>query len=478
MKLWQKIFIVTLLMVIAAIDLTAILLLSNNHSLLVQREQQRAASEHEYLSAMIKDNTLYERLRQGKVRLTDQEVTAAIRSIFEMDSKKQAAGFSLYLDNSRVLSSTGLPAEAEKAAIDGLTASNGGYFLQIIKTEAGERMLVSSAVKLEGKGYILLTSSDVSEIFTLRGEQIAYVQQMSVVCALVAAGVLLLVVLRLMLPLRRINLGTKEIAQGRYEKRLKVKGHDEIAELAANMNLMAQAVQDNVESLEKVAEDRRRFIANLAHEMKTPLTSILGFADLLRVRRTVSESERRDYAGVIVEETRRLRALSGKLMELITVGSTELDWEYVELSELMSEVEASLIPIFKNNGMTLKVHVENVVVSADKELLKSLIYNLVDNAVKASKNGEEVVIAGRREDDEYCLAVRDYGIGIAKEELDKITEPFYMVDKSRSRKSGGAGLGLSLCAKIVEIHKAQLMIESEPRKGTTVYILFSKEALV
>ena len=478
MKLWQKIFICTLLLVIAAVDLTAVLLLANNNKLAVQREQQRAASEHEYLAAMMKDNTLYERLQMGTVRLNDEEVADTIRSTFDMDSANRSAGFSLYLNEKRILSNTGLPRETEQAAMDGLKASHADYFLLITQVKSGEEILIASTVKLEGKQYTLVTSSDITEVFTLLDEQVGYVQKMSVICALGAAMVLLLVVIHLLRPLRRINLGTKEIAQGHYEKRLKVKGHDEVAELAANMNVMAKAVQENVEDLKRVAENRRRFIANLAHEMKTPLTSILGFADLLRVQRHISDTDRQDYAGVIVEETKRLRSLSGKLMELITLGNTKLDWEAVELSAMLEEVKASLLPILQKQSIQFTMHVETATLQGDKELLKSLLYNLVDNAIKASQSGGAIELRGKKTNKGYCIEVEDHGIGIAKEELKRITEPFYMVDKSRSRKAGGAGLGLALCMEIAAVHKAKMTIQSELYQGTLIMVHFPEEVLL
>ena len=240
---------------------------------------------------------------------------------------------------------------------------------------------------------------------------------------------------------------------------------------------MADSIETNVDSLEQVADNQKTFIANLAHEMKTPLTSILGFADILRVKKVVTEAERREYAGVIVEETKRLRSLSGKLMELITVGNTQLDFQRISLPDLVREVEISLQPSLALREMNLRCVVPDVEVRVDKELFKSLLYNLADNAMKASKAGQTVeFLGGLAPDGHPVLIVSDSGMGIPQKEIAKIVQPFYMLDKVRSRKAGGAGLGLALCVEIARLHGIRLTIESELGKGTQVYLTFDGEA--
>ena len=337
MKLWQKIFLCSLALVILAIDVTSVLLLSNSHRLTVMREEQNAVSEHKYLSVMLKDNVIYERLKQNKVFLTEEEVIQVTQSAFEPQSSARTIGLSLYTGQRRLLSYNGRSEQLEVSILQSASQSSvlnqvqglGGYALEIVDDGDASYLIVISQIILESQPYYLMTSSDVTEIYTLYKQQLNYVLVMSMICATVIASVLLIVVWLLLLPLRRINEGTRQIAQGNYSKRLPEKGSTEFSQLSRNMNEMAEAIEHNIKDLESVAEDRNTFIANLAHEMKTPLTSILGFGDLLRIKRTVDDKERREYAGIIVEETKRLKTLSGKLMELITVGSTQLDWQTV-----------------------------------------------------------------------------------------------------------------------------------------------------
>ena len=276
-----------------------------------------------------------------------------------------------------------------------------------------------------------------------------------------------------MVPLTRLNRATKRIAGGDYSERIQIKGRDELSELAENMNIMADSVEENIMLLSETAENRRQFINNLTHEMKTPLTSILGFADIIRIKRNITSKELSEYSGIIVEEAKRLKNLSGKLMELITVGETNLEFVSISSRELVNQIQLVLKPILDKNDITLMTQCDENILTVDCELFKSMILNLIDNAIKASKSGKTIYLTGTSGlpfSQSFTITVRDEGIGIAAEELNKITEPFYMVDKARSRKAGGAGLGLALCKRIAEIHNADFQISSTLGTGTTITI--------
>ena len=162
-------------------------------------------------------------------------------------------------------------------------------------------------------------------------------------------------------------------------------------------------------------------------------------------------------------------------MELISVGGTQPEYQETSLRELLQEVGVSLQPVLAGRGLTLTWSAPEATISVDRELFKSLLYNLVDNGAKASQPGQAVTIeAGYREDRLY-ISVTDRGIGIPPNELKRITEPFYMVDKARTRKAGGAGLGLALCQEIAKLHHAALTIESTLGKGTCVSVIMDEE---
>jgi len=456
-------------LVILAINITSTLLVFNNHKLVIEREEKSALSEHEYLVSNMRSNVIYNRLKKTVSFLNEDEVLEIVMDIFEGQEGKSSIGISLYRDNERIVENNSLPVEWEMEVLQA-TVKTSNHYVEIIDYEGLNYMIIGSEVNIEGKLYKFVTSYDVTQIFTLYKEQMNYVKFTSLICAIIVAGVLLVIVRGLLSPLQKVNEGTKQIAEGNYDKRLDIKGEDEISQLSTNMNIMAEAVGKNVEALTQVAEDRRIFIANLAHEMKTPLTSILGFADILRVKRNVNDEERLEYAGIIIEETKRLRSLSGKLMELITVGTTNLELKKVSLKNMIEEVEITLKPILKSHDLNLITSADFGSLTVDKELFKSLLYNLVDNAVKASTRGKSIQLIAITTKMNTKIKIIDEGIGISQKEIEEIVKPFYMVDKSRSRKSGGAGLGLALCVEIARLHHGIISIESEVGEGTCVTI--------
>jgi len=144
--------------------------------------------------------------------------------------------------------------------------------------------------------------------------------------------------------------------------------------------------------------------------------------------------------------------------------------EEVSIESLANDIELSLKPILENRGLNLKVEIEDIWLTIDKELFKSLLYNLIDNAIKASTMGQTISLIGKSKEGHVLIKVVDEGIGIPEDEIDHIIKPFYMVDKIRTRKNGGAGLGLALCVEIARLHNGTISIESKVGKGTCVCI--------
>ena len=284
------------------------------------------------------------------------------------------------------------------------------------------------------------------------------------------AVILLLLIKLLFRPLGRINKTINKIARGDYSLRVSTSGSEEFQQLANNVNSMAVSVEENYNRIESIAEDRKRFIDSLSHEMKTPLTSILGFADILRIKKNVTPDELNEYSSIIVEESKRLKAISGKLMELVSSGDSELELNPVRTDVILNELSIVFEPMMKAKSITLFTHIEPLIINADADLFKSVIYNFVDNAVKASYEGGKIELTCHSDEEYAVITVRDYGMGIAEEDKKRIFEPFYMADKVRSRKLGGAGLGLALCAEIAKKHNAKIELESELGKGTIISI--------
>ncbi len=477
MKLWQKIFLSSLFLIIVAVNVISVTLLNNSHRLLLEREQTHAINEHEYFAASFSNAVVYAKVADEKIALNPGEIRNIASGIVEGSGRMRDSA--VYDSSEQLIAVNGmdeiLPDISRSGFISDIDSTGDNYSVSVYGTADGYKLIVGSALSAEGSDYRILTATDISEIYAMKKRQTDFVRKVSVISAGAISLILLVTVLVMLSPLGRLNVYTKEIAEGNYRIRIRPRGSREFRELAGNMNVMADAVQSHAARLEQIAEDRQTFIANLSHEMKTPLTSILGFADILRIKKQVSDSERIEYAGVIVEETKRLRSLSGKLMGIVAMNGTEIEKKPVRLADMISETKTALVPLLAKREIRLECQSQDITISADEELFKSLLYNIIENAVKASPKGETVILNAAMYEGDAVITVTDHGIGMTPEVVKKAFEPFFMADKSRSRKAGGAGLGLALCRKIANLHSAKLEISSVPNEGTTVFITIPGE---
>ena len=465
MKLWQKIFLLTLALVIIVVNTSSLALITTNHRLAIDREQTNALSRHERVVGDLKNLIVFTQVMARVVSLSDEDTLVVARDMVIQRDNDNTAHLSLFREEVLVYSTFGSPLEDEL-----LLLSQPDYSSKIIHNNDTTYLLIVSSTVLNGRSYQIVSSSDISSSYALFRDGLNQARIVGIVSALIIAGLLQMLLRGLFLPLRDLSDMTRSIAGGNLNNRVLVSGHDEVAEVARNFNTMADVIEHNVLELEKLAESRKIFVANLAHEMKTPLTSILGFADILRIKRDISDSDRINYANVIVNETKRLQGLSGKLMELLSLGNLDIVPVKTEVYEFFSELTTTLQPIMKNHKMELLVLFpkRNVFISIDRELIKSLIFNLIDNSIKASSPYSRIYLTVAAENDQVTIRVIDEGIGIPEDQIPYLTEPFYMLDKARTRKHGGAGLGLALCSEIAAAHGSQLQISSKLGEGTSI----------
>lgn len=233
----------------------------------------------------------------------------------------------------------------------------------------------------------------------------------------------------------------------------------------------------NVTEKEKAEQIRREFTANVSHELKTPLHSISGYAELLK-NNMVEAADVAPFAGKIYEEAQRMTQLVEDIISLsrLDEGAGELPREKVELYSLAERVITSLQPAADAAHVSLALTGTPAEVEGVSQLLSSIVYNLCDNAIKYNRENGSVVIDVQSGEKEAVVSVRDTGIGIDAKHRERIFERFYRVDRSRSKAVGGTGLGLSIVKHAALVHKAALTLESEVGKGTTVMVKFPKGA--
>lgn len=199
------------------------------------------------------------------------------------------------------------------------------------------------------------------------------------------------------------------------------------------------------------------------------MTSIIGYADLLRSHE-LSPKDRREAANYVFSEGRRLELLSLKLLDLIVLKKRNLVLVPMSVRHIVAEVVRLLKPVIVKSGITVRHQCDDGLCLLEPDLFKSLLINLTDNARKALDNGGQILIESRTLPDGCVIRVADNGKGIPASELERITDAFYRVDKSRSRAQGGAGLGLSLCSEIVALHSGTMSFDSVIGKGTIVTV--------
>lgn len=331
----------------------------------------------------------------------------------------------------------------------------------------GSRHILITTEICDGK-YTLIYGRDASE---LDGE----FKSLMITYTVVAAGVsaflavaLLFVLKKLSAPLDRLRATTEQISDGDMTVTADESGKDEISVLAASFNRMVGTIKKQMDELSVDAERKQTLVDNMAHEMRTPLTSIRGYAEYIE-KAAVPEEEKDDAARRIISETDRLRKISERLLDTAFLRENTVGSEPVDIPLLLADIKEKLSQKAAERGVSINVIPTASVVRGDEILLSMLFYNLTENAVKACDAGGAVTLSCGG--NEACVA--DNGKGMTAGQLAHITEPFYRTDKSRSRAEGGAGLGLALCRQIVDSHGARMRFESKPGHGTKVFLNFT-----
>lgn len=321
---------------------------------------------------------------------------------------------------------------------------------------------------MDEKDLVLLHIVDINYVWE-ELEQLFLVMLLITLVAAAAVIFLLSMVLKAALrPLQELNETTKRMAEGLYDQRVVIQRQDEIGQLGESFNAMAEAVEARTRNLEESEQKKTLFMGNLTHELKTPMTAISGYAQTLLSTRLSKEDEE-EALHYIYEECGRLERLSKKMMELLELDQEEeLELKETSVRTLFEAAERSCQVILREKQISLRITEHGERFLMDIDLMTDVIVNLIDNGIKASQPGGTICLTAEGR----TIQVQDFGQGIPKEEQERILEPFYMIDKSRSRKSGGAGLGLALSALIIKRHQASLRIESEVGTGTRMILQF------
>ena len=252
--------------------------------------------------------------------------------------------------------------------------------------------------------------------------------------------------------------------------------YEELRPLLNRVDEQNKQIAKQVEELKQAEAVRREFSANVSHELKTPLMSISGYAEIMK-NGMVRQEDVPEFAGRIYDEASRLTSLVKDIIEISKIDekSGEMPFEQVDLQGLMEDICQNLTLPAKKRNITITSRGSNEEVYGVRHILYEMMYNLVDNAIRYNREGGYVNVFLIKENGQVCFGVEDNGIGIPKEEQERIFERFYRVDKSHSRKTGGTGLGLSIVKHGAALHHAEIQLKSEVEKGTTIEVWFHNE---
>ncbi len=274
-------------------------------------------------------------------------------------------------------------------------------------------------------------------------------------------------------PIQRLRRTVRRIASGDLTQRVVVQTGDEVGALAHDINLMAERLESDITELRRQEQLRRDLVANVSHDLATPLTGIQGFTEALLDGVVSEEPERTDLYASIYTEVQRLRRLVGDLQDLSSLenGMGHIQPGPLRLGEIVDEAVKVERKEAEERGITISGDIPDGLseVWADGDRITQVLFNLIDNAMRYTPVGGQIVVSARQDDQWIEVTVSDTGSGIPKEELPYVFERFHRVDRSRSHETGGSGLGLAIVKAIISKHGGQVSVESDLGSGTTIH---------
>lgn len=528
MKLFTKIFLCSILVFSVAFQLAGYLLISFSYEDAILQEKKYALSQYQY-SKYVLQSSMY---MNGE--LSEKQLTAIAQNLNTPVGFYHKNGENLYSNLTYMENQPGR--QAQKVEIQDildsyLNTEENTITCKVQQDGAKSKMFLCGQVVQDEISMFLVIETDIGNTIMNQRTIMDYFQKLYLVILCFAFVLIFLLSMVLTKPINRISSVAKSIAGGNYGERIPIARRDELGELAENFNHMADAIEEKIDELSEAARRKDEFVANFAHEMKTPLTSVIGYADMLYQKELPRETVK-EASGYIFREGMRLEMLSLKMMDLIVLKRQDFELELFDSGELFRDIRMGLTAVCENRGARLHCDVENIRVWVEYDFLKTMIVNLIDNALKADstdvwvtgkcvcddeqnvydeegknsreKDGNREKYAfscktkkycekhvgsqkngrfqGRKQNgcemkrahDKYQVTVRDNGRGIPEGEISRIKEAFYMVDKSRSRKQHGAGLGLALSEQIANIHGTSLQLENNEDVGISVSFYLMK----
>lgn len=276
-----------------------------------------------------------------------------------------------------------------------------------------------------------------------------------------------------------IYVGIEKMSNGDLTNKLDVYGDDELSMMAFNINIMQDTINKLIISEKESEKSKNELITNIAHDLRTPLTSIIGYIEILVNNINVSEEKKRDYLNIVYEKSKKLEVLIEDLFSFTKMNYGDelvVKKERIDLIVLLKQLIAELYPLFEKNRIEcdLQTNIDKLYMNLDPKLIVRLFENLINNAIKYGKDGKNIIIKVKKNQslDNVDISVINFGKLIPNESIKKIFDKFYRVDNSRTSETGGTGLGLAIAKSIVELHSGSISVKSD-LDGTEFKVTFS-----
>ena len=463
MKFTLKIIISVVAIISIIFSISGIIMIKSNFKHSLEKTISQNIEAHTLERYGMENNIDTNINKKGEI--SKEQLSIYARSlVYYLENNKR---ISIYINDEKLYSNIEIDEDTFKNLNNGKEIK---YILKDIKNY--KYMLVSSSIEINNYKILLISRYDITDVFTERDRQLNYFYKIDIAVILVSAISICILSLFLTKPIIKLNETSKKITQGLYKERIDIKSKDEIGELAKSFNIMIDNIEDKINELELSVKQREEFITNFTHELKNPMTSIIGYADILKSGKYDNDVNLR-AANYIFNEAKRLETLAHKLMDLMELSNEHITLESLDIVWFMNNLYKDINDTL--GEIKLELNIEKAYVVADKVLLESCLRNLIDNSKKANPKDKIIRVVGKVENNKYKISIIDKGCGIPEEDLPRITESFYMVDKVRAKTNGRSGIGLSICEKIAKLHNSKLEIESKVDKGTSISLYLEVE---
>lgn len=487
MKFWKRIFFYSIILFIILFNGAGIVLIEKIHKDNMNNIINSTINQYSsvitvlYLNTDLNINDLYAKssvdaevgLEEGLIDYNSQQIDIMLTQYIANESEGRTNLEVFNKNNKLIVSKSNIKVNGERREVINATNKEKSFLIRTVEDK--KYLFISSLVKIQNQNIKLVLSKDISNIYQSKKANYEFFIVLDVITIIILAIGMYIVSKKITEPIVKLSNASIEIANGNYNKRVEVSMQkDEIGILSKNFNSMINVIDSNIKDLNNLNDSKQRFIDSLTHEIKTPITSIIGYSDLL-LRSKVSKEVENKALVYINSQAKRLEELNNTLLKLILVREEKLNIDLVDVKEVVDKSIEALTYKLQSKGLSLNISISEGSIYGDKQLIVVLLTNIIDNSIKASKEADKIIVIGINQKENYILSIKDFGVGISKEDVDKITEPFYMIDKSRTGKTSGMGLGLAICKEICLIHNINLEIKSELNKGTEIIMKFSKE---